>query len=1047
MRIFFVTKWILAGVFFFAAFSVQASAIPGLTIYSPGLDTGLVAHWTFDGEDMTSNVVDRVGVHHAILIKGDNATTTISGPLGQALVLDGVNDFVFGPVIETAEVPPYSFSFWFKTDQQTLGYFFSQSNSIYSYIDSAGKVGFVTSVSGTGSLTSPLAYDDGRWHHAVVVASANNARELFVDGASVDTNAVNVGNGDISAFFVLGQRAAVNYFNGALDDFRIYNKALSLSDVRRLYSLGAAMRIAYAPLIAESARTRIASTPVVPAGQGLVGHWTFDGKNMISNVTDSSGSGNTGKLILGATGNIATTTSPGVLGQALLFDGLSDYVNAGAVDGLGGTKNFTVSAWVKTDTLTGGDSNLREIVSQSNAFSATTFILRLNTASDYIEFLVGGTAGYSGTANSGASSITTDTWYHVAAVYDGANLQIYLNGTAAGSPVARTLVVGTDAAEMHIGNAWRGGINDRYWSGAIDDVRVYNRSFSAAEIRQLYRTGQPKSFASRRLNQAPTPSNAGMYPYYANLGGGAQNVTLYMNVWTDPDGDAVTGYYFEFFANNSNCSGTPTSNSGWIADPTATGGFTVSVDDATTNTWRVKAKDASGKESAWSECVAFDNSGGGSCPYVFGWDGKKYQFEVDIFGSGGLGYKKWGLDDFVQPTPNRTYVLKNTEPKNGLFEWRIVGDLAEVDYFDYWRMYSYHIPENRDIIVESPTLGSGANAKSILHTVSTEPLLPERATRLDTHKDVTEDVQARDGKKVIINKNKKETYEYEMIEIDFGDISQYPTKKLIIGGSTTYPVTEEGIARKQQFGLEWGLFVQDAEGTWKKVPNNLYSPTKPLSFDSLIAVDISKIFISKNTKIRLQYLYKVYIDYVALDVTEDLPLTVTEEHPIIDADLHDFNGWHEFDKDGHTPDFYDVVPLEDDYADFPGYYTKFGKVDELLEKRDDKFVVMAKADEVTVKNAPPNIEPAEGYKRVYMLDVSGYYKALGKTQTEMAVEPMPFSNMSAFPYPETEHYPDTPEYQAYLSEWNTRYLSPEKERKADSLLNNVQELLSGVIVE
>src|SRR3990167_8880079 len=59
---------------------------------------------------------------------------------------------------------------------------------------------------------------------------------------------------------------------------------------------------------------------------GLVGHWTFDGRDMGPNVRDRSGQGNHGNLVLGATGNTSTTTIPGKLGQALSFDGVNDYV-------------------------------------------------------------------------------------------------------------------------------------------------------------------------------------------------------------------------------------------------------------------------------------------------------------------------------------------------------------------------------------------------------------------------------------------------------------------------------------------------------------------------------------------------------------------------------------------------------------------------------------------------------------------------------------------------------------------------------------------------
>jgi hypothetical protein len=57
---------------------------------------------------------------------------------------------------------------------------------------------------------------------------------------------------------------------------------------------------------------------------GMVGHWTFDGKDMIKNVADSSGQGNNGYLVAAAT---SSQQVAGVMGQALKFNGTTQYVN------------------------------------------------------------------------------------------------------------------------------------------------------------------------------------------------------------------------------------------------------------------------------------------------------------------------------------------------------------------------------------------------------------------------------------------------------------------------------------------------------------------------------------------------------------------------------------------------------------------------------------------------------------------------------------------------------------------------------------------------
>ena len=77
---------------------------------------------------------------------------------------------------------------------------------------------------------------------------------------------------------------------------------------------------------------------------GLVGHWTFDGRDMTVNARDTSGQGNNGSL----SGFTSTTTIPGKIGQALNFDGTSQGVNLGNPASLpDGNSPFTFSAWIK----------------------------------------------------------------------------------------------------------------------------------------------------------------------------------------------------------------------------------------------------------------------------------------------------------------------------------------------------------------------------------------------------------------------------------------------------------------------------------------------------------------------------------------------------------------------------------------------------------------------------------------------------------------------------------------------------------------------------
>jgi len=100
-------------------------------------------------------------------------------------------------------------------------------------------------------------------------------------------------------------------------------------------------------------------------------------------------------------------------------------------------------------------------------------------------------------------------------------------------------------------------------------------------------------------------------------------------------------------------------------------------------------------------------------------------------------------------------------------------------------------------------------------------------------------------------------------------------------------------------------------------------------------------------------------------------------------------------------------------------------VTELLQDADDRFVILGRGEEVTLKFSARRL-PAlpRGWKRDFILYSNGYCKDMDpNTAYPDTVEPLPFHSMSAYPYPETEHYPDDPSHLEYIKRYNTRHVS------------------------
>jgi hypothetical protein len=106
--------------------------------------------------------------------------------------------------------------------------------------------------------------------------------------------------------------------------------------------------------------------------------------------------------------------------------------------------------------------------------------------------------------------------------------------------------------------------------------------------------------------------------------------------------------------------------------------------------------------------------------------------------------------------------------------------------------------------------------------------------------------------------------------------------------------------------------------------------------------------------------------------------------------------------------------------------TRYGTVTELLRERDDCFVIFGPGDVLTVKFDARKLPPLpKGWVRSFVLRTWGYCKDCAPfTATGDTVEPLPFHQMSTYPYGPKEHYPRSNKHQAYLREYQTRQVGP-----------------------
>jgi hypothetical protein len=198
----------------------------------------------------------------------------------------------------------------------------------------------------------------------------------------------------------------------------------------------------------------------------------------------------------------------------------------------------------------------------------------------------------------------------------------------------------------------------------------------------------------------------------------------------------------------------------------------------------------------------------------------------------------------------------------------------------------------------------------------------------------------------------------------------------------------------------------------------------PSGTNRTMRVDLTGKFLSADHHVRIVTNLCVYWDQIFF-TTHETPAPAPAELPLQAADLH-YRGFSEVSSDPEhvRPDSldYERVMTLAPWNPQRGEYTRYGSVRELLARPDDEMVVMATGDELTVKfNGRALVPVRPGWKRDYFLYARGYAKD-GEPNTAFAwtVAPLPFSQMSSYPPGPGDHAPNSPEYQEYLREYQTR---------------------------
>ena len=417
----------------------------------------------------------------------------------------------------------------------------------------------------------------------------------------------------------------------------------------------------------------------------------------------------------------------------------------------------------------------------------------------------------------------------------------------------------------------------------------------------------------------------------------------------------------------------------------------------------------------------------GSCPFLYVYNGEKYQFVTDLLWRAPLGLVT--AMGFVAPDETRDFVkisASQIQPKSGKYSIQITEELWETAYFDMVKLIAIDHPADTDIFVnEQYTPPPFAEFK--IYGVA-EKLYPQSAVN---HKgeDVSDALKEADYHYAIEHAPGpyQGVVEPHAIILNLSNVPDDASVTLFLNGWIFPTDTSINVALSQNPAIAPrfpSVAVKDKTGEWKTVIDMIGIPAGK---NKTITIDLTGKFLSNDRHVRIETDMQIYWDAVFFTVGEqNVPMKITELNPD-SADLH-YRGFSEMSRPNpHAPHLFDYqkVTTSPQWRDLAGFYTRYGDVNPLLQAVDDMYVILNAGDEITVEFDAARLPPLKsGWIRDFILYSDGWDKDGDiNTLTSQTVEPLPFHGMSTYPYPKTEHYPDDEAHQRYRLEYNTRRVS------------------------
>jgi Flp pilus assembly protein TadD len=425
-----------------------------------------------------------------------------------------------------------------------------------------------------------------------------------------------------------------------------------------------------------------------------------------------------------------------------------------------------------------------------------------------------------------------------------------------------------------------------------------------------------------------------------------------------------------------------------------------------------------------SQTIAELDRRGSSCPVLFAWNGREYEFIADMIGPGVVGH--WvapGERDVPDPHEYLKVEGRSVKAKNGLLSFRFMEPMEETVYLDQVKLLAIDHPAAYEVEANERFV-SAPPFPEFKVIVSRDTRTPIGAWD-DQGKDVLQLIAKRDRKYVT---NFKELpfagfAKLHWLELDLGEWDASKPLRLLIDGYTDY-FTATSMYAADQAGIKVTAPYVEAlgpDGKWKRVVNDMGFPA---GLERTMVADLTGKLPAGARRIRIVNNLKIYWDAIRIDQTPEVKEVRVAEVPLAKASLA-FLGFPRetrLQPASDTKYSYSQRSMTGPYAHAAGNYTRYGDVHELLQASDDKFVVFSSGEGVKLDFDPKELPPlAAGWVRDYFFYADGFEKDLDFYAAHgFTVEPLPRHATISYPYPEGKEYPSDSEHLDYQLEYNTR---------------------------